>query len=142
MDYENKAVDLFYEGYNCAQSVFGGFIDILPFDFEEGMALTAAFGGGIAARGEICGALSGALMVISTLSAKVPFQDKTEKTNFYQEMALFINKFEAESGSILCVDLLESLERKPLKMRQVNGKRCEEYVRRASRLVIDYLGLK
>lgn len=55
---QDYAIHLRGKGYNCAQCVLMSLADIL--DVDEGMAakMTAAFGSGFAASGEICGAMS------------------------------------------------------------------------------------
>ena len=46
MDYEQRAEELFREGYNCAQAVFLAFA-CEKMDRDEAAGLASAFGGGI-----------------------------------------------------------------------------------------------
>ena len=58
-----KSANYFKNGFNCAQAVLAAFAE--GFGLSEEMALKVAtqFGGG-ARKGEMCGAVSGALMVL------------------------------------------------------------------------------
>ena len=65
--YEEKAIKLFKEGYNCAQSVFLAFNDVMGLDEKTALKLSSSFGGGIARLREVCGAVSGMCMVLGVL---------------------------------------------------------------------------
>ena len=65
--YGEKAKDLFTEGYNCAQAVFGAFSDVTGIDFETSLKLSSGFGGGMGRLREVCGACTGAFMVAGIL---------------------------------------------------------------------------
>ena len=54
-----KAMGLFLDGYNCAQSVFT--------DEKEALRLGSSFGGGMGRLREVCGALSGIFMTAGLL---------------------------------------------------------------------------
>ena len=64
MDKKNKAIELFRGDYNCAQSVLIAFSDITGITDLTAGKIASGFGGGIGKTQEICGALSGAVMVI------------------------------------------------------------------------------
>ncbi|MHA2360216.1 MAG: C-GCAxxG-C-C family protein, partial [Candidatus Thorarchaeota archaeon] len=52
---------------HCAQAVFSAYAEQLSqgkVDFETGMKTASAFSGGIARTGNVCGALTGALMAL------------------------------------------------------------------------------
>jgi C_GCAxxG_C_C family probable redox protein len=67
MTHGEKAEALFYEGYNCAQAVFCAYAD--EFGLERGVAakLVSPLGGGMGRLREVCGTVSGGLMVIGQL---------------------------------------------------------------------------
>ena len=47
INHEEKAHELFKQGYNCAQSVFAAFCDVTGMDFETAIKLTSGFGAGM-----------------------------------------------------------------------------------------------
>lgn len=67
MNYSEAATTRFSEGMNCAQAIFTSFAEQIGLDAESALKISTAFGGGIAQTGATCGAVTGALMVISLL---------------------------------------------------------------------------
>ena len=63
-DLPNKAADFFSRDFNCAQSVLAAFAGQLGLAESDLLKLASPFGGGVARRGHICGAVSGGLMVL------------------------------------------------------------------------------
>jgi len=105
-DKSQIAVSRFKEGFSCSQAVLSAFSDVCGLDLNLALKISQPFGGGIAHRGEICGAVSGAFMVIGlkygrTQADDIPARDKT-----YKAVANFIQKFENRHGSINCKELL------------------------------------
>lgn len=106
MDKREKAMNLFKEGYNCSQSVLGAFCEELGMDFDTAMRLASSFGGGMGRMREVCGAVSGMLMVLGLkcgYSDPKAFEEKTEHYKRVQECA---EKFREKNGSIVCRELL------------------------------------
>ena len=62
-----KAMGLFLDGYNCAQSVFTAFCDLHGMDEKGALRLGSSFGGGMGRLREVCGALSGIFMTAGLL---------------------------------------------------------------------------
>ena len=68
MDSCANAYQYHREGYNCAQSVVAAFLDKLNLTKEQAMAMAGGFGGGVGGTHcEMCGAVSGAVLVLSLL---------------------------------------------------------------------------
>ena len=63
INHEEKAHELFKQGYNCAQSVFAAFCDVTGMDFETAIKLTSGFGAGMGGMRDTCGAVTGMFMV-------------------------------------------------------------------------------
>ncbi len=105
------AKELFLSGYNCSQAVFGAFAKDLGIDEDTAFLLSAGFGGGFARRREVCGAVSGATLVLSCLRGYSKAEDSDKKKQLYAELREFYDRFEKETGSIICRELL-SLEEK------------------------------
>lgn len=105
------AKELFLEGYNCAQAVFGAFCEDFGIDRNTGFVLSSGFGGGISRRREVCGAVSGAVMVLSLVHGYSDAKDSDSKKHLYEQVRGVLRDFEDETGSIICRELL-SLEEK------------------------------
>lgn len=74
MDIKEKAFKYHEAGYNCAQSVLAACSDYTALDEKTALAVAAGFGGGLRS-GEICGAISGAVMAIGLAN---PFYDSAD----------------------------------------------------------------
>ncbi len=105
------AKEIFLEGYNCSQAVFGAFCEDFGISREQGLLLSSGFGGGFARRREVCGAVSGATMVLSLSLGYSTLEDTEAKKKLYAELRMFYDIFEAECGSIICRELLSLSEK-------------------------------
>jgi C_GCAxxG_C_C family probable redox protein len=107
MDSNDKnAATLFAEGFNCAQSVITSHARQFDLETEKVLKLSAAFGGGMGRKGEVCGAASGALMVIGMAYGPTSASDKDAKERTYRLTHRFLDEFAQRNGSILCRELL------------------------------------
>lgn len=125
--YASKAMALFREGYNCAQSVFLAFADKYPIEEETALKLSSSFGGGMGRLREVCGAVSGMFMVAGVLygyDSPTAYEAKKEHYERIQELA---RDFSEQNGSIVCRELL-GLERKA--DTPVPEKRTEDYYKK------------
>ena len=108
MDHGMKAAELFVSGYNCAQAVAVSFCDITGLDEKTSARMVSAFGGGMGRLREVCGAVSGMLMVAGLLYGyDQPGDDSIKKAHYalVQELA---GQFRQETGSIVCREILKN----------------------------------
>lgn len=106
MSYKEKAMDLFQQGYNCAQSVFLAFSDRYPMDAELALKLSSSFGGGMGRLREVCGSVSGMFMVAGILYGYDDPKAYEEKSEHYQRIQELAAEFTRQNGSIVCRELL------------------------------------
>jgi C_GCAxxG_C_C family probable redox protein len=90
--------------FNCAQSVFSAFAARLGLDTRTALKLASPFGGGIARRGEICGTVTGALLVLGLARGA---DQPAGKDAIYQLSQEFMRLFEQKHGTLLCRELLD-----------------------------------
>lgn len=105
MSKKECAVKCFKEGFNCCQAVFGSFCEDYDLDREMGYKLACGFGSGMRA-GEVCGAVTGALMALGLKHGMSVSEDQSAKQNTYALVSEFQRQFKDIHGSILCKDLL------------------------------------
>lgn len=103
--HEEKAKQLFLEGYNCAQAVFIAFAED-RMDRQTAAALASSFGGGMGGMREVCGALSGAFMALGLLEGNYDPNDRGAKTAHYARVRAIAEKFREENGTFICRELL------------------------------------
>ena len=94
----------FSQNFNCAQSVLVAFAPQLGLDETQALKLASPFGGGVARRGQVCGAVTGALMALGlAYGADAP----AGKEHAYRLGQEFLRRFESRHATILCRELLE-----------------------------------
>ncbi len=100
------AMSLFMEGYNCSQSVLGAFAEDLGLDFETALKISSSFGGGMGRMREVCGAVSGMLMVAGLKWGYSIPKDMEAKTAHYKLVQELAAKFKEKNKYIVCRQLL------------------------------------
>ena len=111
---------------------------------ETAARLAAPFGGGVARRGETCGAVNGALMVVGLKFGHVSAEDVESKERAYQAVHDFIANFEERHRSIICSQLLEIDISSANGLQQAHDEdlfttRCPGYVKHAAHLLDELL---
>lgn len=102
-DLARIAEELFEGGFNCAQAVFSAFASQHGMDESTALKLASPFGGGVSRRGEICGAVSGALLALGLMRGTDTPQGKEATYLMGQE---FIRQFESKYHALRCSDLI------------------------------------
>ncbi|MBQ2665284.1 C-GCAxxG-C-C family protein [Methanobrevibacter sp.] len=127
-----EAVQLFESGYMCSQAVFAAFSEDLGLSKEQALKIGACFGSGMR-KAEVCGACTGALMVLG-----LKYGESKQKSD--EVCDKFMDEFKKENGSYICRDLLEcdiSTEEgvKYAKDNNLFKEFCPKMVESASRIV-------
>lgn len=121
MSIREKALEYHKGGFNCAQSVLAALNEYTGLDDCAALAVSAGFGGGLRS-GEICGAVSGAVMA---LGLAFPFNDAENAEAKAAIAALAKNcvaKCNEEFGCVRCLDL------------KANGVSCPELIGRMAEI--------
>ena len=109
MDHSIKAGELFLSGSNCAQAVILAFNDLTGLDDKTAARLSAPFGGGIGRMREVCGSVSGMMMVLGILYGyDDTVKDDVQKREHYKAVQELAGKFREEVGSIICREILKN----------------------------------
>ena len=99
------AAELFAQGFNCSQAVFAVFAEKYGLSKETALKIGCGFGGGMR-NAEICGAVTGATMVIGLRYGHTNGKDDENKSLCYNKTKEFTDNFKAKNNSIICRDLL------------------------------------
>ena len=105
MSLPEQAVKTFSGGLNCTQAVLSVFCERFGLERQQALRLATGFGGGIGMGGDICGAVSGAIMALG-LKYGICEPDKEAKARMYRLTGALKEEFSRRAGSILCRDLL------------------------------------
>ncbi len=106
MNKADRAEELFRMGYNCSQSVYAAFAEELGMSVEEAAKRASPFGAGFGKLREVCGAVSGMVLVLGDLCGYQDPTDAAGKQTLYALVQQMCGSFEASEGSLICRDLL------------------------------------
>lgn len=106
MSRADRTEELFRQGYNCGQSVFAAFADVLGLTVEEAAKIASPFGAGFGKLREVCGAVSGMTLVTGYLKGYSDPADYESKKEAYALIRKMCAEFEERQGSIICRELL------------------------------------
>ena len=143
MDHGLKAAELFLSGYNCAQAVAVAFHEELGLTESQAARMASAFGGGMGRMREVCGAVSGMLLVLSQLYGYDTPGDDISKKELYSRVQALAAGFREENGSIICREILKNPPSDPNptpRTAEFYAKRpCAKMVMTAARLMEQFM---
>lgn len=105
MNRVEEAVETFKSGFNCSQSVISTYSPELGLSRELALLISSGFGGGLGRTGEVCGAVTGAIMAIGLKYGFTIFSNEA-KEKIYNMVREFIARYKERNNSILCRELL------------------------------------
>ncbi len=100
------ALSLFKSGYNCAQSVFAAYADLLGMDTETALKMSSAMGGGIGRMREVCGTVSAMAMLAGLKEGNADPENEEAKEHIYALVRRMSALFKEQQGTIICRELL------------------------------------
>ena len=105
MTRQDRAVDYFNRGFHCSQAVLAAYADECGLTEEKALKLGACFGSGMR-KGEVCGACTGALMVLGFLYGYDDPQNGKSKLTADDVNDRMTDGFAKACGSYLCKEIL------------------------------------
>lgn len=103
---DSKGVLKFKEGFNCAQSVIYNYNEMLDVPVDTALKLASGFGAGIARTQNICGAISGGVLVLNSIYGTGENNNPEIRDKLYKKIQLLTGHFEKEYQTVICKDLL------------------------------------
>lgn len=105
MNNKEKALDYFSRKYHCSQAVLAAFAEECGITEEQALKLGGCFGGGMR-KGEVCGACTGALMVLGLLYGQCSDDDLESREHTNKVCDEMMKRFAEKTGSYMCRDIL------------------------------------
>ena len=144
MDHVMKAVQYFEKGYMCSQAVFAAFAEDFGITEKQALQIGACFGGGMN-KGEVCGACTGALMVLGMKYGQFDILDTESRAEGGAMAVRFLDEFAKRKGSYVCreslgCDLRTEEGRTYARANGLFGTLCPEMVRTAAEILSEMLG--
>ena len=135
-----EAVAAYSRGYNCSMAIFSAYAPNFGLDAEAAARMASPFGAGISKTGEICGAVSGALMVIGLTQKVEDIRDASSREKVYALAGRFIDGFTARNGSVNCTelvgyDLSDTRQYAEAREKKVFATTCSKLVRDAGEIL-------
>ncbi len=110
MNRAESAMATFDAGYSCAQAVYSSFCDEAGISRDMALKISTGFGGGIARHGEVCGAVSGAVLAIGSVLGRGEFDEKQKMVTTYETTQDLFKQFSSKMGSVNCKELLNGCD--------------------------------
>lgn len=109
MDIREKALDYHKKGYNCAQAVIAACSELTGLDEKTALAISAGFGGGLRS-GEVCGAISGAVMALGMAYPFVDGSDAEAKQKIAELAKQCVASAAEKYGKVRCSELKGNID--------------------------------
>lgn len=106
MTHKEKALEYFDRKFHCSQAVLAAFASECGLTEEQALKLGACFGSGMR-KGEVCGACTGALMVLGALFGQYDKTDPESRNRANEVNDKLMERFAKVNGSYICNDLLK-----------------------------------
>ena len=143
MDHSLYAGELFLSGYSCSQAVVVAFCDVTGLDKDFAAKISSSFGGGMGRMREVCGAVSGMLMVAGILYGYDTPGEDSAKREHYQRVQALAGEFRQQIGSIVCREILKNPPSDPNPTPRTaefyKARPCARMVILAAKLLDDYM---
>ena len=130
MSRAERAKEKFLQGYACSQAVALAFCDIMGVDEDTVSKMMLPFGGGLGRLRLTCGAVSGMAAVIGMVFADAE-NSPQNKQKVYAIVQELCGRFQAETGSLICSELLSGMK-VPVEVGGVAEARTAEYYKKRS----------
>ena len=101
MDHKEKALDYFCRRFHCSQAVLAAFADECGITESQALKLGSCFGSGMR-KGDVCGACTGALMVLGLLYGYDDPSIQGDKLRADRVNDMMMERFAERRGSCLC----------------------------------------
>ena len=101
----DRAIEYFAAKMHCSQAVLAAFSEECGISEEQAFRLGSCFGSGMR-KGEVCGACTGALMVLGLLYGQKHIGDPQEREVSNRINDMMMSRFVKINGSYICNDLL------------------------------------
>lgn len=107
MNHYEKATEYHHKGFNCCQSILAAFSDVTGLSEQASLNAAGGFGAGMQ-TGEVCGAITGAVMTLGLMKpvdATNPIGSKRRTGALAKE---FQKRFQEKFGNLRCKPLLQT----------------------------------
>ncbi|MDD3927442.1 MAG: C-GCAxxG-C-C family protein [bacterium] len=105
MNNADKAVDFFRQGYACSQAVLAAYAPELGLDQNKAARIAAGFASGMR-LGDVCGAATGAFMVLGLALCGEDCIAREGRAGVAAAVSTFADRFRERVGALNCPDII------------------------------------
>lgn len=105
MTHEKKALSYFQDKFHCSQSVLAAYAEELGLTEEQALKIAYCLNSGMR-KGEVCGACTGALLVLGMKYGQCKKEDLESRALANEKTVTFLEKFKEAHGTYICNDLM------------------------------------
>lgn len=138
-----RALRLFTEGRNCAQSVLMAYADLLDLTEDQAALIAVGLGGGMGRLRLTCGAFSAAVMLCGALDGP-DGADVDRRVPVYRRVQDLHDAFADKLGSVSCGELLGRTREVPVPEKRTPeyyaSRPCTKVILAACRLIEEQTG--
>jgi C_GCAxxG_C_C family probable redox protein len=109
-DKSNMSIEKFMGGYNCAQSVVYPFSEETGISDDMALKISCGLGGGMGRNQEVCGAVTGSILVLGLRHGRGVSDEQLATTTTYQKTRELMSRFAERNGSYICRELLDDCD--------------------------------
>lgn len=128
-------------GYNCGQAIMAAFAEDYGISRETAIKMSMNLGAGCAFRGELCGAVSAALLIYGLHYGTDQVNDELKQEIVFHLSSEHLNEFKELFGSLNCRELLGLDVKNPDDFLRINEDdlfrlKCTRFVSESARILI------
>lgn len=127
------AIEKHHAGYNCAQAVACALCDLYGADEDAVFCVSEGFGAGMGSMQNVCGAVSGALILAGLKNSGGKDAEPRTKSATYGLSKAMTAEFAKLNGTLICSELKGIKTGKPLRS-------CDGCIEDAVRIALSVLG--
>lgn len=106
----NQAVEKFMGGYNCAQATIYPFCEETGISEDMALKISCGLGGGMGRKQEVCGAVSGGILVLGLRHGRGVNAEQPATNSTYEKTSELMSRFAERNGSYICRELLDECD--------------------------------
>ncbi len=133
-----KAVALFDQGYTCAQSIVLAYSDVFDLDDELAKKISAPFASGMGKLREVCGTVSGMIMLIGLRYPATSPSNKRARVANYNAVQRVVGSFKDDFTTIHCKELMQVIRNRQLPEQKLDypvNCPCSHFIAKAAEIV-------
>ena len=100
------AAERFTSGYRCSEAIMTTYCERVGLSRDQAMKIGCAFGGGMGSCGEMCGAVTAAVVILGLKYGRTDKNDGESRAAADSRVRTFLEKFKEKHKRLRCNELI------------------------------------